>query len=123
MRDELAGAQHAAGIGEFGARLAGAGLGVDPHVGEVDDALARVVAAVGELERRLEAAVRRQLEAPGLDVAAQREAAPGRERRRCTYIGSVCVTEVSSTLGPETSEPSETAARLVTPEIGASTRV
>ena len=42
--------------------------------GEVDDALARVVAAVGELERRLETAVCRQLEAPCLHVAPQRDA-------------------------------------------------
>src|SRR6185436_17375079 len=42
---------------------------------------------------------------------------------KITYMGSVWVTEVSSTLGPDTSEPSDTAARLVVPAIGASTRV
>ena len=42
---------------------------------------------------------------------------------KITYIGSVCVTVVSSTLGPDTSVPSDTAARLVMPLIGASTRV
>jgi hypothetical protein len=42
---------------------------------------------------------------------------------KITYTGSVCVTVVSSTLGPDTSVPSDTTERLVTPEMGASTRV
>ena len=112
---ELAGAQHAAGIGEFGARLARAGLGVDPHVGEVERA----------------ARARRSLPSASLTLALKRPSAgslsrpasTSRRSARCsrsgmpkiTYIGSICVTVVSSTLGPDTSVPSETAARLATP--------
>ena len=40
-----------------------------------------------------------------------------------TLTGSVCVTVVSSTCGPETSVPSDTCERLATPEIGDSTLV
>ena len=42
---------------------------------------------------------------------------------KITYIGSVCVTVVSSTFGPDISAPSDATARLEMPEIGASTRV
>ena len=40
-----------------------------------------------------------------------------------TQMGSTCTTLVSSTLGPDTSVPSEGSARVVIPETGASTRV
>lgn len=42
---------------------------------------------------------------------------------KITYMGSVWVTVASSTSGPDTSVPSDTAARLVTPAMGDSTRV
>ena len=42
---------------------------------------------------------------------------------KLTQIGSTCVTVVSSTSGPETSEPSERIERPAMPDTGASTLV
>src|SRR5688572_7520749 len=72
--DELSRAQLSAGIRQLGARLAGAGLVVDPDVGEAHEAGTLVGAAVGEIDRGLEAPVRRQLQASGLDIVPDREA-------------------------------------------------
>jgi hypothetical protein len=47
---------------------------VNPDVGEAHDARTLVNAAIGELDGRLEAAVRRQSQPPRLDVAPDREA-------------------------------------------------
>ena len=64
-------------------------------------------------------------------AASSRPAATSRLERACsvsempkfTYIGSICVTVVSSTSGPETSVPSLFSARPAMPETGDSTRV
>ena len=60
----------------------------------------RVDAAVGELHRHLEAAVLRQLQAAGRAARCRCAAARCPAMPKITYIGSICVTVVSSTSGP-----------------------
>src|SRR6266853_1467621 len=71
---ELAGMQEARGIGQLGARFAGARAARDAHVGEVGLAGFLVYAAVGELHRHLEAPVAGQHQASRVGLAGQPDA-------------------------------------------------
>ena len=66
--------QEARGIGQLGARFAGARIPGDAHVGEVGLTGFLVYAAVGELQRHLEAPVAGQQQAPGVDLAGEPDA-------------------------------------------------
>ena len=109
---ELAGAQHVLAVGELGARFARAGLRVHAHVGEVE----RRRCACSVVPSASLTVVLKRLPAGSLSRPASTSRRIARYSRsgmpKITYIGSICVTVVSSTLGPETSVPSETAARL-----------
>ncbi len=83
----------------------------------------RVARAVLEAHGDLEAPVLGQHELAGGGLAPAGASCSASERPKFTYIGSICVTVVSSTSGPETRLPSLFSARLVTPAIGDSTRV
>ena len=73
---------------------------------------ARIHAAVGQLHRHLEAAVLGQHQAPRRRFRLCRRSCSSSGMPKLTQIGSICVTVVSSTSGPDTSVPSERCERL-----------
>ncbi len=120
---ELARLQRAIGVGHLGLGLHRAGVARHPRVREQQLALARVHAAVGELDLDRERFVRRQLQ---LARGRPRCATSSDRCRRCRSApspGRSASAWSTARAGPETSVPSETCERPAAPDSGASTLV
>ena len=113
---ELAGLEHAVGVGHLGLGLDRAGVARHPRVGEQQLALARIHAAVGQLHLDRERARAAAAAAGPRPLRCATSSGRCRRCRSAPSIGSVCVSVVSSVPGPATSVPSLTCERPAAPD-------